>query len=719
MKDLNKFKNEMNLSGKNVYVGHRYVPKVMGDWDNTNIYEPLSIVQYQGNSFTSRQYVPSGIEITNEEYWASTGNYNAQIEQYRQDVRNLESDVNYINDEVISARNGEENLKDRLDKDKQEVTTNLSQIAMSVLNFGAVGDGVHDDRPAIQEGIDYLKSVGGGTLFFPKGYTFLLNSKTYVSDNVIIGLKNGVSLDGKGTIKIADNFGDYHSIFNLSEIVSNVSYKNITVDENTRGNPMVNLPDSKGDAMNTRTTFFLWKRGSKNVKIENVVIDDCLGVWQITSGRIHNFIVKNNTINFSKITPDIKYDRTSIYFGAVGAELSGNVLNGSDFANTAIELHGDNILVFNNRVYEYVSFMFIVNDGEIVEKVNNIKVYNNIGKTKGGITLWFEEDNINVDNVEIYDNTFYVQTRNVLQTYDIIGENVTVKNIVFKDNEIFAGGVDRVFSFTCTVTPTDSIGIKYEKITVKGNNIHGNAKTFLLLERSQKGNNDYFIIEDLKVCDNSFNGTCTYGVQVTTLSDSFKHAVVENNEFNLTNFSGEIAFLRHDSEITVANPLIFKNNNFTNIIPKKLVEYTGSSLDFIVKQELKSIELTNKNINTSKMTNGSVLYDIFGNTISKENDKWVISKKTGKYPVHEYLTQGSILWLTNSSDNIAYKVKNNGYVPDHDVATGTHKKGDWVSYGIYVAEVLIDNSISDYTNVDENVGTLFKYLGEKLIVNTI
>ena len=103
MQDLDKFKNEMNLSGKNVYVGNRYVPKIFGDWDNTQIYEPLSIVQYQGNSFTSRQYVPSGIELTNEEYWAATGNYNAQVEQYRQDVRNLENDINNVNNEVSNV----------------------------------------------------------------------------------------------------------------------------------------------------------------------------------------------------------------------------------------------------------------------------------------------------------------------------------------------------------------------------------------------------------------------------------------------------------------------------------------------------------------------------------------------------------------------------------------------------------------------------------------
>ena len=103
MQDLNKFKNEMNLSGKNVYVGHRYVPKIFGEWDNTKIYEPLSIVTYQGNSFTSRQYVPVGVEITNGDFWVSTGNYNAQIEQYRQDVQNVKADYANLSDKVDSA----------------------------------------------------------------------------------------------------------------------------------------------------------------------------------------------------------------------------------------------------------------------------------------------------------------------------------------------------------------------------------------------------------------------------------------------------------------------------------------------------------------------------------------------------------------------------------------------------------------------------------------
>lgn len=69
----------------NVYIGARYVPKLVGEWDSTKetAYEPLIIVTYQGNSYTSRQYVPAGIDISNTEYWVLTGNFNGQIESFR------------------------------------------------------------------------------------------------------------------------------------------------------------------------------------------------------------------------------------------------------------------------------------------------------------------------------------------------------------------------------------------------------------------------------------------------------------------------------------------------------------------------------------------------------------------------------------------------------------------------------------------------------------
>lgn len=74
--------------GVRQYVGARYVP-VFADpleWSDAIGYEPLTVVLHEGNSYTSRQSVPVGIDIGNATYWAETGNYNAQIEAYRQEV---------------------------------------------------------------------------------------------------------------------------------------------------------------------------------------------------------------------------------------------------------------------------------------------------------------------------------------------------------------------------------------------------------------------------------------------------------------------------------------------------------------------------------------------------------------------------------------------------------------------------------------------------------
>lgn len=77
------------------YVGARYVPLFATplEWDREKSYEPLTIVYHAGNSYTSRQFVPAGTDITNEAFWAITGNYNAQIEQYRAEVKQFDARI--------------------------------------------------------------------------------------------------------------------------------------------------------------------------------------------------------------------------------------------------------------------------------------------------------------------------------------------------------------------------------------------------------------------------------------------------------------------------------------------------------------------------------------------------------------------------------------------------------------------------------------------------
>ncbi|HEY3282333.1 MAG TPA: glycosyl hydrolase family 28-related protein, partial [Armatimonadota bacterium] len=59
-----------------------------------------------------------------------------------------------------------------------QTTPTVTSRAVTVVNvtaFGAKGDGVTDDRPAIQAAIDALTAKQGGILRIPKG-TYLLNS---------------------------------------------------------------------------------------------------------------------------------------------------------------------------------------------------------------------------------------------------------------------------------------------------------------------------------------------------------------------------------------------------------------------------------------------------------------------------------------------------------------------------------------------------------------
>jgi hypothetical protein len=83
------------------YIGARYVPVFAdpAEWSSTKQYEPLTIVLYQGNSFTSKQFVPIGIDINDTNYWVETGNYNAQVEQYRQSVLRLAEELGTLTNE--------------------------------------------------------------------------------------------------------------------------------------------------------------------------------------------------------------------------------------------------------------------------------------------------------------------------------------------------------------------------------------------------------------------------------------------------------------------------------------------------------------------------------------------------------------------------------------------------------------------------------------------
>lgn len=114
------------------YIGARYVP-IFGRkggsttaWDNYHPYEPLTVVLYKGASYTSRQYVPAGIDITDEAYWACTGNYNAQVEQYRKETATVKTGLEA---ETTARENADTKLNDRITPLEKSMPSKLSIVA--------------------------------------------------------------------------------------------------------------------------------------------------------------------------------------------------------------------------------------------------------------------------------------------------------------------------------------------------------------------------------------------------------------------------------------------------------------------------------------------------------------------------------------------------------------------------------------------------------------
>lgn len=85
------------------YVGARYVPQFFNnpdgswDWAQGFQYEPLTMVKYGNNTYTSKQLVPAnvGAPNINNDYWAQTGDYNGYLSY-------IDVEINKINNRLVN-----------------------------------------------------------------------------------------------------------------------------------------------------------------------------------------------------------------------------------------------------------------------------------------------------------------------------------------------------------------------------------------------------------------------------------------------------------------------------------------------------------------------------------------------------------------------------------------------------------------------------------------
>lgn len=191
------------------YVGARYVPKIMGEWNKALQYEALSVVTYMGNSFTSKVPVPANVEINNTDYWVNTGNYNAQVEEYRKEALAAKELANNTNSNLQEFKKNQTNTNTELNN-KINLTTNALNELKNVVFDG--------DTPSV---ITVAKSGGrfntiNEAITFAKKYcsrnnrvTILICSGVY-NESIVLTKNPGINLIGIG----------------MPEIVSDAEYPN-------------------------------------------------------------------------------------------------------------------------------------------------------------------------------------------------------------------------------------------------------------------------------------------------------------------------------------------------------------------------------------------------------------------------------------------------------------------------------------------------------------
>jgi len=243
--------NFPNNPGYNLYVGARYIPLFDGDWDAAKKYEPITVVVYQGNTYTSKTYVPAGVLPTNDTYWALSANYNAQIEQLSQKVdtfdgrikENAENiEANKTNaDTKIAANEAMINANDAAIKanaaniatNTNSITANTNSIATltdsltkywntngsRVVTVGAAGAQFATVNQAVDFGKQYIADNGGRV-------TVLIYPGTY-QESVNVGVNPGLDFIGVGNVLIQDGPEYPISPFTISSgqtLVKNIKF---------------------------------------------------------------------------------------------------------------------------------------------------------------------------------------------------------------------------------------------------------------------------------------------------------------------------------------------------------------------------------------------------------------------------------------------------------------------------------------------------------------
>ena len=210
------------------YIGPKIVPHFANpaEWSIDNEYDALSIVTNNGNTYWAKYNVPSGIDISNTEYWYLSAYPDAQIQAYRNEVMEYAEIVDGYTDDIEGIKEDIISIGKDIDKNNIYLGYAVSPIvdgthyryyndvqfqsnALCVLNgIVYLGSSNEDDSRTIISAYNRNSNMFLWTREFSNSSLGHINSMCWDS------LRNRFMLDGQldNTIKIAD--ASFNSVSN-------------------------------------------------------------------------------------------------------------------------------------------------------------------------------------------------------------------------------------------------------------------------------------------------------------------------------------------------------------------------------------------------------------------------------------------------------------------------------------------------------------------------
>ena len=572
--EINQILEQLNAhpGARLQYIGSRYVP-IFGrkgedsiEWDNTGTYEPLTIVLYQGNSYTSRQFVPVGVEITNEEYWANTGNYNAQIEQYRQEVAQVSGNVDTINTTLITVNN------------KIAKIDNSSMF--SVEYYGAVGDGETDDSAAFQASAN-------------NGYIALTSGKTYVIEKAITGnIKvfkgNGATVLNKSGKEGADI--PYIFVINADTcMIDNVNFNSL---EQSRGSVIFT-----GNELNvTNCTFTGYSKEFGYYKTDSQILCASFNNANVNNctfydnGNEYGTETEslNRCITFDTVPSDVKGNAhvTNCTFNTVNQAIVNTcptiAINNCTFINTsdnAIYDFSDTTLISN------CDFIDITDEAIVTEKDTQISNCNFSDITNRCIGI-----NAAMGMLSIM-GCYFINNSNARITVINTRDTSYVINNLIIDSNVINEGPNGTLNYILNIGSADLL-----KFT---NNI--------VIGSSESTGSSYILtainVTAAFIIGNYINNTGSNNLQLSIVySDSAISAIIDNNFF-----SSNVRINIPSKQEIISNSKLYKQNGVSSFMSAQVA----------------SIISTNAAPENINFANGTLCVDIeSGNLYVRNNNSW-------------------------------------------------------------------------------------------------